>query len=71
MRKLDILKMNLWFMEGMEWVVLNAKTRLLKLHSQEGQLFFVLNVKNKIINNIASVFFGAIQHFWVKIHKWT
>jgi len=30
MRKLDILKINLWFMEGTEWVVLNAKIRLLK-----------------------------------------
>ena len=71
MRKLDILKINLWFMEGMEWVVLNAKIRLLKLHSQEGQLFFVLNVKNKNINNVFFVFFGAIQSICVKIHKWT
>ena len=71
MRKLDIFKMNFWYMDGMEWVVLNAKTRLLKLHSQEGQLFFVLNVKNKIINNIASVFFGVIQFLCIKVHKWT
>ena len=71
MRKLDILKMNLWFMEGMEWVVLNAKTRLLKLHSQEGQLFFVLNVKNKNINNISSLSFGVTHILFVKFHKWT
>ena len=71
MKKLDILKINLWFMEGTEWVVLNAKIRFLKSHSPEGQLFFVLNVKNKNINNITSVFFGVIQFLCIKVHKWT
>ena len=48
-----------------------CKNKIVKITQSGRSTFFVLNVKNKNINNISSLFFGVTHILFVKVHKWT